>query len=118
YLDQLKPKEYAAIQYDGRNTPISDIQTQKSAEINVYYSENEHLPDFDMVNTQPGQGSKSHEYEKSTQPVRSFTTAGFTTYCQQTAQRTIEGKFTMENIHVMLQELYKAITEKMSEAPT
>ncbi|POS87913.1 hypothetical protein EPUL_000244 [Erysiphe pulchra] len=92
---------------------MSDIQTQNSTEINVYCSEDENLSDYDMENTRPGQGTQSHEYEKSTQPMSSFTTAGFTTYCQQNVQQTTEDKFTMENIHTMLQELYKAITEKV-----
>lgn len=93
--------------------PLPEIQPQKLADRTGYEQRNENFLDCDMEYARSELGSQSRKDDQNSQLHSSFTTAGFTSYSHQIVSQNVEGKVTMKNIHTMLQELYKAVTEKV-----
>lgn len=72
----------------------------------------EYSSDYEMRNSRLEPGLQEHPNVVNPQ-TSTFTTAGFTTYNYQIPPQSSQNSLPMEGIHKMLQELYKAVTEKV-----
>lgn len=93
--------------------PQYENPSQSSAEQAVREQRRNGRFDYDMENARPDMGSQCRTEETMAQPHSSFTTAGFTSYSQHTPPQNIEGDIPMGKIQLMLQDLYKAVIEKV-----
>ncbi|POS83994.1 hypothetical protein EPUL_004682 [Erysiphe pulchra] len=93
--------------------PQHENISQGSAEQAVCEKRRNNCFDYDMENARPDMGSQCRTDETIIQPHSSFTTPGFTSYSQHTSPQNTEGGISMGKIQLMLQDLYKAATEKV-----
>lgn len=71
----------------------------------------DYSPKVVIESVRPDAGPSNHANVANFQ-TSSFVTEGFTSYSNQRIEK-LENKITMENMQKMLQELYKALTEKV-----
>ncbi|KAI0998331.1 hypothetical protein K3495_g9860 [Podosphaera aphanis] len=93
--------------------PQYENPSQSSAEQAVCEQRRNSCFEYDMEIARPDMGSQCRTDETMAQPHSSFTTAGFTSYSQNAPPQNIEGNIPMGKIQLMLQDLYKAVTEKV-----